>query len=50
MLISRFILLFGGPSRIGLYTLTLKKHIIFLISFIATASLLCIKRSVLATE
>ena len=42
----------GGPGRIGLCTLKLKKHIIFLIGRIAAASVftLSLERSVLATE
>ena len=52
MLIFMVILLFVSPSRTDLHTLTVKKHIIFLIWFIAAASLftLCPERLVLATE
>ena len=52
MQIFRFMLLCGDPSRIHLHTLIFKKHIIFLIWFIAAAPLytLCLERTVLATE
>ena len=52
MLIFRFILLFGGPSRIGLHTLIFRKHIIFLKCCISAALLYtrCLERTVVATE
>ena len=52
MWISRFILIFEDPGRIDLHTLTLKKHIIFLIRCIVAALLttLYLERAGFATE
>ena len=52
MLIFRFILLFGVPSRTALHTLISKKHINCHIWCITAASLfkLCLERSVSDTD